>query len=185
MDSKGRCLRDTGLFACPVGMLFSDFSGADQRPRRGRSAGPNFSPMRNWGKNRLGRSPLRTSLGYGAGPASSLGSARHPCCGSCYCHHTRPPWAAGPMAGWFPYPGLPWRSGVPAAGSQATDRWEQRLTRLRAAKRRTQGLPVPRGEFHKAGEGPAFGGLWFLSGGRKEPPAGSVPTRLASLNQGV
>ena len=44
--------------------------------------------------------------------------------------------------------------------------------------------PVPRGGFHKAGEGPAFGGLWFLSGSRKEPPAGSVPTRLASRNLG-
>ena len=31
-------------------------------------------------------------------------------------------------------------------------------TRLRAEKRRTQGHPVPRGGFHKAGEGPAFGG---------------------------
>ena len=33
-------------------------------------------------KTRLGRSPLRTSLGYQAGPASSLNSARHPCCGA-------------------------------------------------------------------------------------------------------
>ena len=33
-------------------------------------------------------------------------------------------------------------------------------TRLRAETRRTQGHPVPRGGFHKAGEGPAFGGLW-------------------------
>ena len=32
-------------------------------PLQGRSAGPNFSPMRNWGKNRLGRSPLSTPLG--------------------------------------------------------------------------------------------------------------------------
>ena len=57
-------------------------------------------------KTRLGRSPLRTSLGYEAGTASSLDSARHPCCGSCLCHHTRPPWAAGPTAGRFPCPGL-------------------------------------------------------------------------------
>ena len=70
-------------------------------------------------KTRLGRSPLRTSLGYEAGPASSLNSARHPCCGSCYCHHIRLPWAAGPMAGCFPSPGLPWYSGVPAAGGFA------------------------------------------------------------------
>ena len=44
-------------------LLFSDFSGETQRPHRGRSAGPHFSAMRNGGKNRLGRSPLRTSLG--------------------------------------------------------------------------------------------------------------------------
>ena len=82
-------------------------------------------------KTRLGRSPLRTSLGYEAGTASRLWSARHPCCGPCFCHHTRPPWAAGPMAGWFPCPGLPWRSGVPAAGSQPPISREQRLTRER------------------------------------------------------
>ena len=82
-------------------------------------------------KTRLGRSPLRTSLGYEAGPASKLSSARHPCCGPCLCHHTRLPWAAGPITRWFPSPGLPWRSGVPAAESQAPDRWEQRHTRVR------------------------------------------------------
>ena len=36
-------------------LLFSDFSGGNQRPRRGRSAGPDFSPMRNRGKNRQRR----------------------------------------------------------------------------------------------------------------------------------
>ena len=82
-------------------------------------------------KTRLGRSPLRTSLGYEVAPASRLCSARHPCCGSCLCHHTRPPWTAGPMAGRFPRPGLPWRSGVPAAGSRAPDSWEQRHTRVK------------------------------------------------------
>ena len=78
-------------------------------------------------KTRLGRSPLRTSLGY----ESSLNSARDPCCGPCFCHHTRPTLATGPMAGWFPCPGLPWRSGVSAAGSQPPISWEQRLTRER------------------------------------------------------
>ena len=72
-------------------------------------------------KTRLGRSPLRTSLGYEAAPASRLCPARDPCCGPCLCHYTRPPWAAGPMAGRFPRPGLPWKSGVPAAGSPASD----------------------------------------------------------------
>ena len=37
------------------GLSFSDLSGGDQRPRRGRSAGPDFSPMRNRGKNRQRR----------------------------------------------------------------------------------------------------------------------------------
>ena len=137
-------------------------------------------------KTRLGRSPLRTSLGYEAGTASSWCSARDPCCGSCHCHHTKPPWAAGPIIRWFPPPGLPWKSGVSAAGNQAPVSWKQRLTRVRpwqkkyqlpkeqaysiecpcylcdptrlwAETRRTQGNPVPRGGFHKAGEGPAFG----------------------------
>src|SRR5699024_11209609 len=84
-----------------------------------------------WTKSHLGRSPLSTPLGYEAGTASSLGSARDSCCGSWYCHHTRLPWAAGPMAGCFPPPGLPWPSGVPAAGSLAPGNWEQLHTRVR------------------------------------------------------
>ena len=36
-------------------LLFDHFSGANQRPRRGRSAGPDFSPMRNRGKSRQRR----------------------------------------------------------------------------------------------------------------------------------
>src|SRR5699024_4605792 len=39
---------------------------------------PDFSTMRNRGKNRLGRSPLRTSLGYEAGPAVVLRPGRKP-----------------------------------------------------------------------------------------------------------
>ena len=76
------CGAVVGAVACPArfaeGLFFSHVSGADQRPSRGRSAGPDFSPMRNRGKNRLGRSPLRTSLGYEAVPASSLQSALAP-----------------------------------------------------------------------------------------------------------
>ena len=49
-------------------------------------------------KTRLGRSPLRTSLGYEAGTASSLGSARHPCCGSCSC--TTPGYPGNWPYGW-------------------------------------------------------------------------------------
>ena len=76
------CGAVVGAVACPArfaeGLFFSDVSGADQRPSRGRSAGPDFSTMRNRGKNRLGRSPLRTSPGYEADPASVLRSALAP-----------------------------------------------------------------------------------------------------------
>ncbi len=82
-------------------------------------------------KTRLGRSPLSTPLRYQAVNASRLGSARHSYCGSCFCRHTRSPWEAGPTARWFSQPGLPWRSGVPAAGNQAAERWKQQLTRVR------------------------------------------------------
>ena len=112
------------------GFAFLRFPRRKPAPRRGRSAGAHFD-WPKWTKSHLGRSPLRTSLGYEAGPASSLNSARHPCCGPCLCRHTRRPWVAGPTARWFPQPGLPWRSGVPAAGSQPLDSWEQRLTRVR------------------------------------------------------
>ena len=96
--------------------------------------------------------------------------------------------ATGPIARWFPHPGLLWRSGVPTAVSQAPGSWEQLLTRVRpwqekhylpeeqahcveypshlcdptgtrAEERKTHNAaPYRRGGFHKAGEGPAFGG---------------------------
>ena len=52
-------------------------------------------------------------------------------------------------------------------------------TRLRAETRRTQGLPVPRGGFHKAGEGPAFGDSFphFSSGrngAQRSVPGGAL-----------
>ena len=94
-------------------------SGANLRPWQGRSPlGVPFERTKGT-KTRLGRSPLRTPLGCQAVHASRPYSARHPCCGPCLCHHTRPPWAAGPIDGRFPRPGLPWRSGVPAAGGFA------------------------------------------------------------------
>ena len=53
------CAAVVGAVACSAhcagGLFFSDVSGADQRPRWGRSAGPHFSPMRNGGKNRQRR----------------------------------------------------------------------------------------------------------------------------------
>ncbi len=82
-------------------------------------------------KTRLGRSPLRTSLGVRGwecvqprfGPSLLLWLL------------SLPP-HQGTLGNW-PYgwvvstSGLLWRSGVPAAGSLASDRWEQRLTRVR------------------------------------------------------
>ena len=54
-----------------------------------------------WGKNRLGRSPLRTSLGCEAAPAVVLRPARDPCCGPCYCYHTRLSWRLALSPGGF------------------------------------------------------------------------------------
>ena len=55
----------------------------------------------------------------------------------------------------------------------------------RAETRRTHGLPVPRGGFHKAGEGPAFGDSFpDFSSGRNRAQR-SVPARLASLNRDI
>ena len=91
------------MFSCSKreGQSFSDICAEGQRPSRGRSAGPHFSAMRNGGKNRLGRSPLRTSLGYEAAPAVVLRPARDPCCGPCYCHHTRLSWQLALSPGGF------------------------------------------------------------------------------------
>ena len=82
-------------------------------------------------KTRLGRSPLRTSLGYEAVHASSLDSARWSCCGSCSCHHTRPPGQLALQLGGFHVRAYLRKSGVSAAGSHTADSWEQRLTRVR------------------------------------------------------
>ena len=82
-------------------------------------------------KTRLGRSPLRTSLGVRGwtcvmsifGPLVLLWLLFVP--------PHQAPWAAGPIARWFPQPGLPWPSGVSAAESHTADSWKQRLTRVR------------------------------------------------------
>ena len=83
-------------------------------------------------------------MGYEAGPASSWCSARYPCCGPCLCHHTRLPWAAGPIARWVPQLGLPWPSSVPAAGSFC------RTILLRCGRGR--GLPGPWLPWHCPGK---------------------------------
>ena len=52
--------------------------------------------------------------------------------------------AAGPITRRFPGPGLPWRSGVPAAGSQAPGSWEPLHTRVRPWQEKYQ-LPEEQG----------------------------------------
>ena len=101
------------------GRSFSDFSSADLRPRWGRSAGPHFSPMRNGGKNRLGRSPLSTPLGVRGWACVKLVFGPFPLLWSLFVPPHQATMAAGPIAGWFSPPGLPWPSGVPAAGGFA------------------------------------------------------------------
>ena len=64
-------------------------------------------------KTRLGRSPLRTSLGYEAVNMSSLCSARYPCCGSCHCHHTRPLWQLALWLGGFHLRAFPGEAAFP------------------------------------------------------------------------
>ena len=109
--------------------------------------------------------------------------------------------------------GPTWASGVPAAGSLAAHRWEQRLTRVRSwqskrvpseksmqtverkaiyvtppvqgPKRERRTLhPVPRGGFHKAGEGPAFGGSLVTFCPPRKSPQRSVPGWGAGFCQG-
>ena len=187
------------------GRSFSDFSSADLRPRWGRSAGPHFSPMRNGGKNRLGRSPLSTPLGVPGWACVKLVFGPFPLLWSLFVPPHQATMAAGPIAGWFSPPGLPWRSGVPAAGSQASGNWEQLHTWVRpwyekhsVSKKQALSvefsrhlcdptgpraeiggrirLSVPRGGFHKAGEGPAFGGsLVTFCPFRKSPQRSASP----------
>ena len=61
----------------PLGLPFSNFSGGNQRPSRGRSAGVHFE-WPKWTKSHLGRSPLRTSLGVRGCPCVLLVSALGP-----------------------------------------------------------------------------------------------------------
>ena len=132
-------------------------------------------------KTRLGRSPLRTPLGVRGWDCVKSRFGPSPLLWPLFVSPYQATMAAGPMAGCFPHPGLPWRSGVPAAGNSGTPgkgpggrntTYKEVGTPVespihlcdmnssRAETRRTQGHPVPRGGFHKAGEDPAFGGLW-------------------------
>ena len=109
---KGSCLRSR-LRGCRL-----TARGSGLPAWWGRSAGPDFSPMRNRGKNRLGRSPLRTSLGYEARTASRLCSARDSCCGSCYFHHIRLSWQLALWLGGFHIRAYPDQAAFPPPGAR-------------------------------------------------------------------
>ena len=153
------------------GIVLLQFSGQNPAPFQGRSAGAHFD-WPKWAKSHLGRSPLRTPLGYEAVPASSPSSALVPV-GS----------HGWPLPG--PYPSVRrsrrrkpghqplgtvahqgkalGEEGCTSRGVGGNPRTESHPcdhTSPRAEKRRTQGLPVPQGGFHKEGKDPSFGGLW-------------------------
>ena len=122
--------------------------------------------------------------------------------------------AAGPITRRFPGPGLPWRSGVPAAGSQAPGSWEPLHTRVRPWQEKyqlpeEQGLSIEcprhlcelnrakgrtekdahsnqyrRGGFHKEGEGPSFGDSFPDFSSGRNRAQRSVPGWGADLRLG-
>ena len=164
-------------------------------------------------KDHLGRSPLRTSLGVRGWACIKSKFGPLPLLWLLLLPPYQAILASWPYGWGFPRPGLPWRSGVPAAGSQASGSWEQRLTRVRpwqskynvpekqarsvefpchlcdptgprAETRRTQGHPVPRGGFHKAGEGPAFGDSFPSFSSLRKGAQRSVPGWGAGFRRG-
>ena len=70
-------------------------------------------------KTRLGRSPLGTSLGARGCQCVKLVFGPSPLLWPLSLPPHQATMATGPMTGWFPPPGLLWRSGVPAAGGFA------------------------------------------------------------------
>ena len=70
-------------------------------------------------KTRLGRSPLGTSLGVRGCQCVKLVFGPSPLLWPLSLPPHQATMATGPMTGWFPPPGLLWRSGVPAAGGFA------------------------------------------------------------------
>ena len=164
-------------------------------------------------KTRLGRSPLSTPLGVRGWACVKLVFGPLPLLWSLFVPPHQATLVTGPITGWFPPPGLPWPSGVSAAGSQASGNWEQLHTWVRpwyekhsVSKKQALSvefsrhlcdltgpraeiggrirLSVPQGGFHKAGEGPAFGGSLVTFCPIRKSPQRSVPGRGAGLRQG-
>ena len=110
----------------------SNFSGAGLPAWRGRCPlGVPFERAKGT-KTRLGRSPLRTPPGVRDWECVKAMFGPLPLLWLLFLPLHQATMAAGPMAGWFSRPGLSWRSGVAAAGSQAIGSWEQLLCQGKA-----------------------------------------------------
>ena len=170
------------------GIVLLQFSGQNPAPFQGRSAGAHFD-WPKWAKSHLGRSPLSTPLGVRGwncvkamvGPSpllwrlvvplyqASLGSWPYgwvvstsgPTLAKRRSRRRKPGHQPlGTVAHQGKALGEEGCTSRGVGGNPRTESHPCDHTSPRAEKRRTQGLPVPQGGFHKAGEGPAFGGLW-------------------------
>ena len=192
------------------GLLFSHFSGREQRPRRGRSAYARFLPDEKSGKEspKAGPSPALWNPPRGTGspcvllfsalgPVGSHGwrgdSTEHTCFSAklCFSHQglTLVSCCFQRSAAWFPAAGTPLLQGRPGyrnrpvIGPAAMVSWCAGRNRSHCKGHGpTIGLThsQPRTPGGYLG-GNALSGFWFLLPVQKKPPAGSVPTRLASL----
>ena len=166
-------------------LTFDHFSGADQRPSRGRSAGVHFE-WPKWTKSHLGRSPLRTSLWvrdwacvktkFGPSPLlwplfvpphqDTLGnwpyhqvvSTSGPTLEKRRSRRREPvPRQLGTVAHQGKALAVEGRRNREVSANHRTANHLCDPTRLRAETRRTQGLPVPRGWIPQGGGRPR---LW-------------------------
>ena len=169
------------------GIVLLQFSGQNPAPFQGRSAGAHFD-WPKWAKSHLGRSPLSTPLGVrgcpcvkpivGPGPGGVTWMAWQ-VYGKCPLLCETVPLLPGPYPsvrrsrrrkpghqplGTVAHQGKALgEEGCISRGVGGNPRTESHPcdhTSPRAEKRRTQGLPVPQGGFHKEGKDPSFGGLW-------------------------
>ena len=101
-----------------------------RRPWQGRSAGVHFE-WPKWTKSHLGRSPPKDLPGVRGWNCVKPRFGPSPLLWLLVLPLRQAILAAGPITRRFLCPGLLWRSGVPAAESQASDSWEQRHSRIR------------------------------------------------------
>ena len=191
---------------CNRSIYSSDFLGGNQRPRRGRLRWAPFLSNEKEGKEspKAGPSPALWNPPRGTGcPCvllfSALGrvgihgwhgrSTEYTCfCGNLYFYRqglTRVGRCSQLSAAGTPLlRGTPGRGNHPAIGPAARIAWCGGSSRSHSkGDGQTVGLTQvqPRTPGRSLG-GNALSGFWFLLTEQKEPPAGSVPTRLASLS---